>query len=413
MDNETIRKQVRGAFQRETTLADTSPSQRAAILARLDDGGRVRARLMLIPALALLTTLLCGAAVAAGLGLFGRFAQSPMSENSAARLERLDEIALSLDAQATVEIAGAETPSVGSTADADVAIDTNEMTVVQTALTRLSAREFALTLDQTYCDGCALYYSYTLETQPLQTIYGEGNPTGISEWDQIYPDKRFEEVLSLDDDAQTARVADWLNGHDAAYVVCETVGLGDGAMLGDAPLDIFGSDSAWMDEGVLQGYQEVSLSEDFTIGDSLDVSLSVLYGAMVYYQDTTGLYVTRLAPENRGIIHLNATIPVNADSTPVSGTLASGVYDAEARLTVSDAGAVGALLFRSAYGMSALNYDLVSDGEVLRNRDGGYKWLDDGTFFLSLRFDPPKDAHDLTLRPAGADGPTENDIPLN
>ena len=144
-----------------------------------------------------------------------------------------------------------------------------------------------------------------------------------------------------------------------------------------------------------------------------DVSLSVFYGATVYYQDATGLYVRHLMPENRGIVKLSATIPVNAASTPVSGTLCNGVYDAEARLTVSDAGATGTLLFHSAYGMSALNYDLISGGEVLTNRDGGHRWLDDGTFFLSLRFDPPKDAHDLTLRPAGADGPTENDIPLN
>ena len=413
MDNETIRKQVCAAFRHETALADAAASQRATILTRLEGDRRARGRLLLVPALALFAVLLCGAAAAAGLGLFGRFAQSPMSENSAARLERLDEIAMQLGVRATDGTVGTEAAGAASMADANDAIDTAGMTVAQEALTRLSKRRFTLTLDQTYCDGRALYYSYALNTQSLQTTFGEGKPAGIAEWDRVYPGMRFEDVVSFADDAQTARVAEWMNGHDAAYVVYETAGLGDGAMLGDEPLEIFGSDSAWTDEGMLLGYQEVSLPEGFTPGDNLDVTLSVFYGTTVYYQDATGLYVRYLTPENRGIVHLNATIPVNAGSTPVSGTLANGVYDAEARLTVSDAGATGTLLFRSAYGMSALNYELISGGETLPNRDGGHKWLDDGTFLLALRFDPPKDAHDLTLRPAGAGGPTENDIPLN
>ena len=38
---------------------------------------------------------------------------------------------------------------------------------------------FELTLDQAYCDGHKLYYSYTLKrSAPMAATYGEGEPTG-------------------------------------------------------------------------------------------------------------------------------------------------------------------------------------------------------------------------------------------
>ena len=87
-------------------------------------------------------------ALAAGLGLFGHFRQT-QENNNGARLEKLETLA---DTYETTKAAAMPTPAVPVTGD----------TMYDKLLLEQYSHTFELTLDQAYCDGHKLYYSYTL-----------------------------------------------------------------------------------------------------------------------------------------------------------------------------------------------------------------------------------------------------------
>ena len=87
-------------------------------------------------------------ALAAGLGLFGHFRQT-QENNNGARLEKLETLA---DTYETTKAVAMPTPAVPVTGD----------TMYDKLLAEQYSHTFELTLDQAYCDGHKLYYSYTL-----------------------------------------------------------------------------------------------------------------------------------------------------------------------------------------------------------------------------------------------------------
>ena len=354
-----------------------------------------------------LVGLLGSVAVAAGLGVFGTFTSHEMSEMSAVRLSALDSVSSEVGMTVMLTAPGEAPNSAEPANDA------------QAVIAGQAGREFALTIDQAYCDGVKLYYSYVLKTDALQTVFGEGKPAGIDDWDIVNADMRFEEVWSFLDSDQTAEVAAWLNSHDASYVVIEHAGLGDGVALDGKPLNIYDSNSEWTDENTLTGYQEVRLPKDYKTGDELTVQLSILYGATVFYQDGTGVYCKHLAQnENRGILNTEVTLPVLGHTTAIAGTITTDRYTAEAQLVISDVDIYGTVTVTGVQNSSEdqeqtgiLTYVLMAGDEQLHNLDGGFSDIVDGTYTLGVRYDLPSSMDNLILHPTGAEE-AMNDITL-
>lgn len=124
-------------------------------------------------------------ALAAGLGLFGHFRQT-QENNNGARLEKLETLA---DTYETTKAAAMPTPAVPVTGD----------TMYDKLLLEQYSHTFELTLDQAYCDGHKLYYSYTLKRNaPMAATYGEGEPTGDFNYTWVEEGKTANDCMMLE-----------------------------------------------------------------------------------------------------------------------------------------------------------------------------------------------------------------------
>lgn len=404
MDEDRLRTALRAC------LSDADfPLERQWRVMRVAKGAeKVRKKAVLILVLACLC-LLGSVAVAAKLGLFATFAGDLMSEMSAARLRVLDDAAEDIAVNVTLtspheNASGAENPS-----------DAQEM------VAHLAGRTYVLTVDQAYCDGQKLYFSYTIKTDALWLRHGEGRPTGIGEWDDFVPGVRFGDVWGFRDPDETAKIAGWLNEYDASYVIRETVCLGDGASMNGEVLNVYDSNSEWVDENTLTGFQEVGLPDGYETGDELNVQLTVLYGVAVYYQDETGVYDKYLTQsENRGILTANVTLPVNGSVKELFGRLETDGYTAEAKLYMSDVDIHGTVTLSGvAHWLGSddpfdrtseaiIDYTLLAGDEELRNLDGSISGIVDGAYTVGVRYDLPKNKDSLILRATGTENQADD-----
>ena len=363
---------------------------------------------------AVLVLAMSALAVAAGLGVFGSLKDNLNSEINGARLERLDEAADPVGAGAAISVYVA-----GPQPDA---------TDYDRILAAQGKRTFGLTIHQAYCDGHKLYYSYTLTTNKKELFLGEGKPTGISIWEWNEPGKTFKDVWYFDDQETQKKISDWLDGGSSRYTTLDSVGVGDGVSIDDGsekgvPTTILDSAEEWIDDTTLQGFQEVELPEDYEIGSTIDVQLSILYSTTVFYQDETGVYRMGVRQaDNRGIIRVPFTVTANGSAQEMTGTFHAQDYSAHAMLTFSDVTAYGEVIFNSpewaaAYQAQAdywmngsegdppampdmiTSYQLIAGGEVLRNIGGGFGVSESGKYHVFLEFDLPKDRSSLSLRP--------------
>ena len=129
--------------------------------------------------IAALLLLLAGAAIAAVLGTFGRFTTDPMIEMSHTRLEHLDEVAETVGKTIVVNAPSGELDRI------DLTTDYGRIQAQQ------YGRQFELTVDQVYCDGNKLYYSYQLSEKNRTFELLEGTPTGFEAWDWEEPGKKL------------------------------------------------------------------------------------------------------------------------------------------------------------------------------------------------------------------------------
>ena len=154
--------------------ADFPPERRQAVLRAIrKDENAVKRRISvaLVAAIVMLLAL-GGAAIAAGLGVFGQAVNDQQNEQSAVRLEKLED----------ASVTGNDTQSAQAPSAPD--ISAQPQTVRDAMLANLYGRRFSLTLNQSYFDGNKLYYAYTLTTNaPLAWYQGEGMPTGFDSWD--------------------------------------------------------------------------------------------------------------------------------------------------------------------------------------------------------------------------------------
>ncbi len=365
---------------------------------------------------AVLVLAMSALAVAASLGVFGSLRDNLNSEINGARLERLDEAADVLNVSASV---AAPLPSVSPQPTA---------TLLDELLTRQSARTFDLTIHQAYCDGRNLYYSYTLKTNKKELSLGEGKPTGFSSWEWEEPGKTFKDVWYFDDQETYKKVSAWLDGGSPRYVALDSVGIGDGVSIADGsekgvPTMIVDSAEEWIDDTTLQGFQEVELPEDYEIGDSIDLQMSILYSTTVFYQDETGVYRTGIRQaENRGILRVPFSVTVGGSAKEMTGTLHTQDYSAHATLTFTDVTAYGEVVFNSPEWAAAYlaetnywmngeqgdppvmpdmitSYQLIAGDEVLKNIGGGFGVSESGKYHVYIEFDLPNRMDSLVLRP--------------
>ena len=348
-----------------------------------------------------------GAAIAPGLGVFGQSGNDKRNEQSAVRLERLEDASMTVnDTQA------AQAPSAP---DASV----QPKTVRDTMLKGLYERRFNLTLNQSYCDGNKLYYSYTLTTNtPLAWYSGEGTPSGFVSWDMQEEGKYVDHYTNAVEENQR-RIVTFFAGHPVGYIGRESMCVGDGAAMNGKPLTILDSGETVIDDYTIQGFQEVELPEDVTPDGEIEIELSILYGVSLYAQDKNNVYWAHVAtPENRGIFRLPFVVTLNGQTETVTGMVATSAYSAAATVMISDVDVSGEVVFDAPSWAAAFeadadgkhpitmptinSYTLVAGGVEYPNLDGAYGVNADGQFFVRIRYDLPESRSSMILRPTSS-----------
>lgn len=253
---------------------------------------------------ALVLLALCGGVIAAELGVFGHFGMQ--SEWNANRLAQLDEAA----------------PIVGETV--------------------YSEAGFALTLEQAYCDGQRLYFSYTLD--------GDG------------------------------------------------FSLGDGAQLPDgAVLNIWDRADELIAPGVIQGFQEVELPEVADSGTPIPIVLTVIDGGKegrdrfihvpfsVSPSARTQLTGSLIAPDYTADAALSMTeVEIYGEVTVTGPSVWNALYQHHADSDEED---------------YVVDYQLIAGGETLHNKEYLYGASNDTSYGIALRYDLPQSCSSLILRP--------------
>lgn len=359
----------------------------------------------------LLVLLLAGVAIAASLGIFGRLREIPDTEMSRQRLKHLDETAAAVGHTVLLHAPAEGLSSLRLETDRDQ-IEAHQY-----------ARSFELTVDQVYCDGNKLYYSYVLSEPERSMRLGEGRPTGFDEWDWSWPDEAVAAHPSWSPcmgEEQDAQARAWMaDASQPRYIVYDTVALGDGAALDDGTekgvsLNIFDSAEEWIDGNTKVGFQQVDLPEDYVPGDTIDFLLSVIYGTTVLYQDETGSYETRIhQQENRGFVRASFSAQITGEAEELSAHAAFEDYTAEVQLAISDVDISGRVLIdappewvlafddMSMQSDEVYSYTLVADGQRMQNVGGGYGVdRDTGKWVVHIRYDLPQSARSLTLVPS-------------
>lgn len=358
----------------------------------------------------LITLLLAGVAIAATLGLFGYFRNDPMIEMSHQRLEYLDEVAVNVGQTQQVIWPAMDLSRI------DLTTDYGKILAQQFAST------FELAVDQVYCDGNKLYYSYRLYSPQRTFELLEGVPTGFEEaWDWIEEGKRLSDTYWTPGatEEEMAQAKAWFEEHERAYAVETLFGIGDGAALDDGSergmsLNIFDSGMEEPDAYHEIGFQQVDLPEDYVPGDTISFFLHLNYRTSVVCQDENGVYRTSVAnPENRGFIPVRFTAQVTGKPEEFETTAQFDEYTVHVKLAVSDVDISGTATFDAPQEWidafeanytrgadSVWDYELVADGQRMRNVSGGYgysRWTNQ--WQVEMRYDLPQSTQNLTLVP--------------
>lgn len=365
--DDRFRLRLKAAAAECLSGVENMPSQRSTVLARLDEKRAPGKRVSFTLVFAIVMIMALAGAAAAGLGLFGRLLAQKENETSYERLALLEEAA--------------------------------QQTVQDGAVAVLHGETYDVTVDQAYCDGRKLYYSYTIKTsgEYLKTV--EAMPEGLGEWDEAYPGMRFEDVLSTHmGEAADAQVANWLGSRDGAYVIVNHTYVGDGAELADGtyltPVD---SGTMQLDEQTQAAYYEVALPEGYAAGESIEFVLSILTTAKVFYQDETGVYAaTRYQPD--ALVRMPVSVPVTGRLMRITGEGTADGYPASAEVFVSDVDVSGVVTIDAPENYSPESYVLMSGGAEYPNIDG-YVTREGNTHKVHMRFDLPVSTQDMRLVP--------------
>ncbi len=354
---------VRAAIDDCLSGVESMPSVRAQVLNQVRGEVKVKKKLSVgIVFAMLLTVLMAGAALAAGLGLFGQIGER---ENSDARLPALERVA----------------ESVGASFTTDDGV--------------------TITIDQAYYDGNRVFISYT-KTGPFDLLsMGEGIPENLGECDWALPGEKFGDSLGIDGPDHQLMVAH-LDGSAPRWAKRIYVSTHDGLRSGDTDLEIIGGETYLTEDGTLVGWKECVVPEEIA-AEELVVSIGTFTTATTYYQDETGLYLY-YGDCPAAVWH---PFTVKKDTTggqQLVGESAGEGWTAQATLTASAIDIKGELILscpqdwveieRTWENPKGLNYigewHVYMDG--VRDKDGGVEWVSSGvdgqlTFGLCCKVD--------------------------
>lgn len=389
--DEELKRIIRKEIEQEFSYLDSNPSLHSAIMRRIEGEKIVKRKVSMTLVFAIVMLIALGSmAIAAGLGLFGQLRASKVDEMSYERLGLLEEAAIVVGETRHISASGAQA-------------DKNHGTVREKLLADQLEREYDLTIDQVYCDGRKLYYSYTFRMNDERLSLYEGEATGFDGWNEAYLGEKFENVFDTWlGDEQNQKAADWLNSHESSYVVKHSAFVGDGADLPDGtyliPVD---SGSEAVDAFTTTAYYEVALPENYVAGDDIEFVLTVMASDTVYFQNETGVYSTSVFNRD-ALIDVKVKAQVNGETTTISGESTADGYAAKAKLYVSDVDINGRVCIDAPEDYEHEGYYLLADGVEYRNIDPWYAY-EDGACVVNLRFDLPETMGTLALMPLDPD----------
>ena len=385
--DELYRSVIQNAIDEELSFLDERPSLHNAIMSKIEGEKRVKRRTSMTFVMAAMLVLLLGSmAVAAGFGLFGQLRAQKVDEMSYERLGLLEDAAVVVGETRRIVVPTrneAEKPE----------------TVYDQVLLSQQGREYELTLDQVYCDGRKLYYSYTLKTMGEHVSLYEGEATGFEGWDEAYDGERFADVFNMYlGESENQRVADWLDSHESGYAVRHNASVGDGADLPDGtymtPID---SGSEQVDASTMTAYYEVALPEGYVAGETIEFVLTVVTSDTVYAQDESGVYRATVM-DRSNLVEVKVSAPVTGSTSVLLGEGTADGYAAKAELHVSDVDLSGSVRIEAPQDYHPEGYTLLADGVTYRNIDEWWQF-DGQAHVLNLRFDLPETMNSLVLMP--------------
>ncbi|MBQ9740942.1 MAG: DUF4179 domain-containing protein, partial [Kiritimatiellae bacterium] len=323
---------------------------------------------------------------AAGLGLFGQLRVQKVDEMSYERLGLLEDAAAVMG----------ETRSIVVPVREEAA---KPETVHDQVLLSQQGREYELTVNQVYCDGRKLYYSYTLKTMGERVSLYDGEATGFERWNEAYKGERFADAFDLYlGEEENQRVADWLDSHQSGCAVRHNAFVGDGADLPDGtymnPID---SGNEQVDANTMTAYYEVALPEGYVPGETVEFVLTVMTSDTVYAQDESGTYSTTVMDRNN-LVEVKVSAPVTGSMSVLTGEGTADGYAAKAELHVSDVDLSGSVRIEALQEYHPEGYMLLADGVEYRNLDPWFAY-DGQAHVLNLRFDLPETMNSLVLMP--------------
>lgn len=247
LTNEAVRAAIDDCL---SGVADM-PSVRADVLNQVRGEMKVKRKFSVGIIFALLLTLLmAGAAVAAGLGLFGRMSESGASDDRLPGLERVSE---------------------------------------SVALSFVTPEGVTVTIDQAYYDGTRVFISYT-QTGPYDVMtLGEGKPE-VEKWDWEMPGEVYGQSFGSDSPNHSVMAAH-LDGSEPRWAKTSYVNVHDGLQIGDEYLDIIGGDIYRTEDGTLVGWKECVVPQELA-AEEVTFLLGTFTTNQTWYQDETGCYLS-------------------------------------------------------------------------------------------------------------------------
>lgn len=417
MNDEKLRHAMRTCLSGVTF----APARQEAVLRAVKGAFNQPMKRKATPTLALailLALLITGGAVAAGLGIFGKMAASDNPGAPAYELNRLEEIATVYDIQASPAVQATVLPSAQPQTD------------YEALLSALEGQNLpcSLTLNQAYCDGERLYFSYTLEMEDMLWYRGEGFPTGMDGRGEFIAGKTYSEVWHNDILGVDEAITGWLDSHDASWIARSWVGMVDGADLEDGtymtPIEGERGEST---PTRLTGFYTVRLPAGYEPGDTLTFVLSTRTYMELIAQNADGVYACFDFPMETQTYAF--TIPVGGSVTWLHGDGRFEQYSASAQVSISRVTVSGKVMLNVPVGWTAsfgqngdgdaagdhiLTYQLVAGGQALHNYDGSLAITGDGALTIGVQCDIPYSGVALYLRPVySLSGPhPEEDILL-
>lgn len=243
---------VRAAIDDCLSGVDALPSVRANVLNQVRGEEKVNKKISIGVIVALMLTLLmAGAALAAGLGIFGQLGERGASDARLPGLEAVSEtVGLSFQTEEGVTI----------------------------------------TIDQAYYDGSRVFISYKEEGPFDQVTLGEGKPE-VTAWDWELPGEVYGQSFGSDS-ASHFQMAAHLDGSTPRWATSVFVNIHDGLQIGEVYLDIIDGETYLTEDGAMNGWKECVVPEELA-ADEVTFLLGTFTTHNTWYQDETGCYLSR------------------------------------------------------------------------------------------------------------------------